>query len=215
MKILPRSVAGNDFLGHESVLAGCREVLYWRIGDKRWRWFLINGIVLASMFPALALFGWLGEKIGRRGLVALSGGIGTFLLLLAALLVTFALHELAHGLAMQACGAHPRYGIMLKRLMIYATAPGHAFTRLQYLAAGLAPLVILSLASMAGMYLLAGTRWAGLLATCGAANAVGAAGDLWILGVVLSHPRNARFVDEQDGVRVLLPAAQTARDKRY
>jgi hypothetical protein len=113
---------------------------------------------------------------------------------------------LGHGLAMRAFSAHPRFGVLWTRLMVYATAPGHAFHRSAYIVVGLAPLVGLSLLAMSGMVLLAGTPWVTLLVLCAAANGAGACGDLWILSIILRYPPSAHLVDERDGVRVLLPA---------
>ncbi|MHB1295748.1 MAG: DUF3267 domain-containing protein [Anaerolineae bacterium] len=90
--------------------------------------------------------------------------------------------------------------------MAYATAPGHAFTRAQYVVVGLTPLVGLTLLALLGMYLLAGTFWVVFFALCATLNAAGAVGDLWLLGIVMRYPSSALLVDERDGTRVLLPA---------
>jgi Putative zincin peptidase len=196
--------AGGAALGREGVPAGYREVLYWRIGDKRWQVIIINLVALLSLALWLLLFGWLGLSVGR---LPQSGEIGLpqFVLVLAGGLLTLVLHELGHGLAMSAFGAHARFGVLWTRLMVYATAPGHAFPRSAYIVVGLTPLVSLSLLALLGMILLAGTPWVTLLVFCAAANAAGASGDLWILSVVLRYPPSARLIDERDGVRILLP----------
>jgi len=69
---------------------------------------------------------------------------------LMSILLTFVLHELTHGVAMQTRGAHPRYGVLLKQAMLYATAPGFAFRRDSYLVVALAPLVCLSILAVLG-----------------------------------------------------------------
>ncbi len=197
------SVTTND--STRGLPPGYREVLYWRISDKRWQMIVLNLLAFLSLALWLLLFTWLGFRVGR---MPPSGAIGLpqFVLVLAGVLLTLVLHELAHGLAMNAFGAHTEFGVLWTRLMVYATAPGHDFSRAAYLVIGLAPLVGLSLLALLGMLLLVGTPWVGLLVLCAVANAAGASGDLWILSVVLRYPPSARMIDERDGVRILLPA---------
>jgi hypothetical protein len=199
------AVTTNNSMARETVPMGYREVLYWRITDKRWRTVVMTLVGILSLMPWLFLFGWLGSMMGR---MPQSGNFGTLELLLVVptcwLLVI--LHELTHALAMSACGAHPRFGILYYGLMAYTTAPGHVFSRSAYVAVALAPLVGLSLLALLGMVALAGTPWVGLLVFCAAVNAAGAIGDLWIVSIIFRYPSNARAVDERDGMRVLLPA---------
>jgi hypothetical protein len=195
----------SDADGREGVPAGYREALYWRISDKRWQVIAVNILALLSLAPWLFIFSWLGIKLGR---LPQSGEIGLrqFLVVLAGAMLTLVLHELGHALAMRACGAQATFGVLWTRLMVYASAPGHAFARSSYMIVGLAPLVGISLLALPGMILLAGTPWVNLLVLCAAANAAGASGDLWILSNLLRFPRSARVIDERDGMRILLPA---------
>jgi len=101
-------------------------------------------------------------------------------------LLTFILHELIHGVAMQIFGAHPRYGVLLKHLMLYATAPGFTFRRNSYLVVSLAPLICLSILATLGMMALMGTAWVALFALCSSINAGGAIGDLYLLTVFVT-----------------------------
>jgi hypothetical protein len=89
--------------------------------------------------------------------------------------------------------------------MFYAKAPGHRFTRRQYLIVVLGPLISLSLLLCAGIGLLAGTSIVWYLALWGVVNASAANADAWIAAVVLRHPVDAHVVDELDGLRVLIP----------
>jgi hypothetical protein len=92
-------------------------------------------------------------------------------------------------------------------MMFYATSPGFAYPRSQFIAVALAPLVVLSLLAILGMVALAGTAWVVLFAFVATFNAAGAVGDMWITAVVLRYPPHAFVVDERDGVRIFLPAA--------
>jgi hypothetical protein len=126
---------------------------------------------------------------------------------LGAILLTIVLHELAHGIVMQKFGAKPHYGILWKEAMFYATAPGYAFRRNDYIQIALAPLVVLSIFFILGMWFSRGTFWVAIFAMGGIINASGAIGDLWITTLVLRYASTAYVIDEKDGIRVFLPKA--------
>jgi hypothetical protein len=127
------------------------------------------------------------------------------LVLILAMVVTLILHELAHALAMVAYGARPRFGVLWQGLMLYATSPGYAFRRNDYLVVILAPLVGLSLLALM-VILFAPPNAALLLAICATVNGAGAVGDLWIMLITLRYPVRAYVMDERDGMRIFLPA---------
>ncbi len=134
-------------------------------------------------------------------------GLGEMGLAVAGIVLTFILHELTHGLAMQMFGAKPKYGIIWKGLMFYATSPGYAYRRNNYVVIALAPFVFISVLTILGMWILQGTAWVALLAVCGVVNASGAVGDMWITMIVLRYSVTAYVMDERDGIRVFLPKA--------
>lgn len=124
------------------------------------------------------------------------------ILLLGAILLTYILHELVHGIAIQLFGGRPEYGVIWRGMMFYATAPGYAFTRNQYLGVALAPLVIGSGLAVVLLTLPIGVKLAWGLAICAAINLSGAVGDVWISLLVSRYSPSARVVDEQDGMRI-------------
>jgi hypothetical protein len=126
------------------------------------------------------------------------------LAVLAACLSILVIHELVHGAFMRLFGAHPKYGILWKQGMFYATCPGYPFTRTQYLIVALAPFVVISLAAVLLIGLLAGSAWTLLVALVAAINASGAIGDQWMTAIVLRYPAAAYVMDEKDGMRVFL-----------
>jgi hypothetical protein len=189
---------------------GYREVTYWKISEKPSRLLLMNLLslpllILSGMFFfGLALGqGWLPPRL-RFELIQ-------FLALAAGLLLVLVLHELAHGIAMRLFRARPQYGVMWDKAMFYATAPGFAFPRSQYLVIALAPLASLSLLSILAMWILAGAPWVYVVAFAATINAAGSIGDLWITSLVLRYPRHAYVIDEQDGMRIFLPAENINR----
>ncbi|HVB77259.1 MAG TPA: DUF3267 domain-containing protein [Candidatus Nitrosotalea sp.] len=68
-------------------------------------------------------------------------------LVVAITLLLVIAHEAIHCMVILGCGARPRFGATLIGKVvpaIYATAPGHRFTRTQYLTIAMAPAVLVS-----------------------------------------------------------------------
>lgn len=184
-----------------------KEALYWKIGDKTGRIVVMNllsvplGFVFGIMFFIFAL------EFGKPPELISIDSTQPAIFLVGILLVVVA-HELAHGVAMRIFGAQPKYGAIWKRLMFYATAPGYAFSRNQYLVISLAPLVSLSILACLGILMQAGTSNVWLWAIWATINGSAAIGDLWLTAVALRYPEHAYIIDEQDGIRVFLPQGE-------
>jgi membrane protein YdbS with pleckstrin-like domain len=181
-----------------------KEVLYWRISHQGFSVVAMNLLAFPLVFVFSIGFYFFVEIFGTPPEIGISELNQELLILLIGILLVLVLHELAHGIAMQTFGARPKYGFMWKALMFYATAPGYAFRRNQYIIVGLAPLVSLSVLACCGILLLSGTQLVWILAFCGAINGAGAIGDLWIIGTVLRYPKCAYIIDERDGMRIFL-----------
>jgi len=181
-----------------------KQVLYWTVKEKPIRVIALQILAI----PLFVIFGLiffnvaisLGKLPSR-----LQFGLGEISMIVVGILLTLILHELTHGVVMQMFGAKPHYGILWKQAMFYATTPGYAYRRNSYLQITLAPLFILSILVILGMWLLSGTFWVAFLGMCGAINASGAIGDMWIAMIVLRYATTAYVMDERDGVRVFLP----------
>lgn len=187
-----------------SVPEDYHQVLDWRLADKPVRFFALQ-ILSALLFIIFGLFFVkLAASFGKMPLY-IELGLAEISAMLAGVLLTFILHELLHGLTMQILGAKPQYGILWKKMMLYATSPGHAYRRNDYVGIALAPLVVISILTILGMWFLEETPWVALLGLCGAINASGAIGDIWITMLVLRYAATAYVVDQRDGVQVFLP----------
>ena len=194
----------NDHIPSSGSLPdGYKEVLSWKVTESSARMIImqIAGVVLLIFFGVV--FSKIAIAIGNLPAEG-SYGLREMGLVLVGVLLTFVLHELMHGFVMRAFGAKPSYGIIWKGLMLYATSPGYAYHRNNYVVIALAPFMIISTAVILGMLLLQGTLWVALLAICGVLNAGGAVGDLWMTGIVLRYPTAAYIMDERDGIRVFL-----------
>jgi len=183
-----------------------QEVLSWKVTGKPMRVIVLNvfGVILLIIFGMI--FSSLAIGVGKLPSEGnFRVGLGEMGLAVAGIGVTLVLHELTHGLVMQLFGAKPKYGIIWKGLMLYATSPAYAYRRNNYVVISLAPFVFISVLVVLGMWILQGTTWVALLAICGIVNASGAVGDMWITMIVLRYVDTAYVMDERDGIRVFLP----------
>ena len=180
-----------------------QEVLNWKVTEKTSRVIYLNIFGLLLFFIFGLLFYSLAVSLGN--LPGFSFGLLEIGPVFIAMMLTIILHELMHGLFMRIFGAKPRYGILWKGLMFYATSPGYAYRRNNYVTIALAPFVSISILVVLGMWLLQGTLWVALLGFCGVINASGAVGDLWITTIVLRYKTTAYIMDERDGIRVFMP----------
>lgn len=189
-----------------SVPGNFHQVFQWKLSDVP---FWVTKIQILSVFlfflsgiPLMVFALWNGKSTGSFTLDFRE--IGIFFAAIASWPAMIVLHELVHGLTMRIFGTRPQYGVRLKQLLFYATAPGYGFQRNAYIIVALAPLALLSAPAILGMSILQGTAWAMLLAFCAAFNIGGATGDLAIVRMVLGYSEKAYIVDEQDGFRVLM-----------
>lgn len=178
---------------------GYAETLYWRVtgNTRRLLWLNVLGVPLMAVCGVGALL--LAFTVG--GLRDFEFGLWEWVAIIPATVLTLGLHELTHGVVMKACGARPEYGMMWHAL--YATAPGYAFTRNQYLAVIIAPLVVVSGLVVLGIVAFSGMALVvKLLALSAIVNASGGGGDVWMFWLVSRYPASAYVVDEKDGMRV-------------
>ena len=181
-----------------------QEVLYWRVTGKPARVITIQILAIISLFIFGFVFLGLAVSLGKLP-TQFAFGLSEIGAVLLGVLLAMGLHELTHGLTMQLFGAKPKYGILWKGGMLYATSPGYAYPRNNYIIIALAPFVVISTLVIVGMWLLQGTLWVPLLALCGIFNASGAVGDMWMTMIVLRYPATAYVMDERDGLRIFLP----------
>ena len=156
--------------------------------------------VLATPMTVLAALGYV--LIASRGALPASGSANLAqLALVAALTVGLAAaHEAVHGLVMRAFGASPEFGVLrVERIPLgfFATAPGHRFSRRQYLTVALAPFLVITPLGVPACLLPFGEYLALPLAIVFG----GCIGDLAITWHVLGVPPNVECEDLRDGVR--------------
>jgi hypothetical protein len=144
-------------------------------------------------------FPTLGAAMAALGLFA-AGVVFTSILVLV-------LHEAVHGLVFWAyTRSRPRFGYA--GWYAYATAPGWFFSRGQMLVVGLAPLVTISVATLATAWI-APVPLAVLLLLGTVVNAAGAVGDVYFSARLLALPSTAIVEDHHDRLTWYLPAPVT------
>ena len=181
-----------------------QEVLNWRVTGKPGRVIAVQTLAVLALVIFAVIFSGLAVTLGKSPTQG-KFGLGEIGAIFAGVLLALVLHELTHGLVMQTYGAKPKYGILWKGPMLYATSPGYAYRRNDYVVIALAPFVLISALVILGMWLLQGTLWVLLLGICGIFNASGAIGDMWMTMIVLRYATPAYVIDERDGIRVFLP----------
>jgi hypothetical protein len=165
-------------------------------------------------FLALGLLG--AFHAGGKDTVRPLSGLLAGLAYIALAVGTVVLHEAVHGLLFWLFGGRPRYGIGVAHWVVpyaYATSPGR-FTLPQMTIIGLAPAVILSLASLVLVFLV--PPLSNFATVVLLTNLSGAAGDLWMVRELarFRHCQNVWTVDAKDGIEIYSedPAAQRIVD---
>jgi len=118
---------------------------------------------------------------------------------LVLLLIVLPLHEWIHGLVIARYGHRPRYGMTWYAL--YATAENAYFRRDEYLRILLAPLVVISTASLL-LVLIAPPSLGFWIVLAVVVNATGAAGDVLMALIVRRRDAADLVQDERDGLRI-------------
>ncbi len=164
-------------------------------------WLNIAGLVL------LVVFGWFFRLIisyihpinlfhqGILGFLTYFSGLELLALPLS-LILMLVLHEVIHGLFFWLF-THQRPRFALRSGYAYAAAPDWYLEKPQYIIVGLAPLVILSFASIILSWLLSSALvpYLFLIATF---NAAGSLGDIIVVGWVSIQHRDLLVKDEGD-----------------
>ena len=190
-------------MGDRQLPGGYTEIDRWTLNQASVKEFLLSVLVgLVAFFAALAAAAFVVGTATDSGEVTIDGGTFFSGLLLGGVLGAM-LHEGVHGVFFLAFGGWPRFGFKpWTRFgpVFYAAAPGSYLDRPRYLAAGLAPAVLLTAALAAALAFVAEddllasvVTWAFVL------NVAGSAGDMLMMRKVMSYPRATRFEDTGEG----------------
>lgn len=193
----------------QPAVAAPSQVVEWRPGAAEG--IVWNVLAVPLVLVGLLLYGWLATRPLPADGRAVLGPLQLLLVLAATLglsVLLFLAHERVHGLVMAGFGARPRYGaMMLARVVpvLYTTAPGHLFTRGQYLLVALTPAVTISTVGAAACLTPVGLAFVVPLAI----HLSGCVGDLAATVRLLGQPPGTLCEDLRDGIRFHRPGVST------
>ena len=190
-------------MGDRQPPEGYAEIDRWTLKQASAKEILVLAIVgIVAFFASLSAAVVIVGTATGTGEMATDAGTFFYGLLLGAVLGGI-LHEACHGVFFLAFGGRPRFGFKPWTKfgpVFYAAAPGSYFDRSQYLAAGLAPAVVLTVALAAALafvaaddLLTATVMWAFAL------NISGSVGDMLMMRKVMSYSNSTLFEDTGDG----------------
>ncbi len=163
-----------------------------------WLWAFITAVAAIIFYFLARNFGKLPESFHIGALEILIGVVVSA--------VTVVIHELLHSLVLRRYGARPEFKLSRNKVIATLTAPGYGFHRNTVILVALTPLVVLTCLALLGIWLSQGTTWVALFALIAVINAGAAITDLWMIAILLRYPSSAWTVDDQDGMRILMPA---------
>lgn len=162
--------------------------------------FVGLALLIAAIFGYQLFYDFLRERGLAQGANPLAGS-NEFLLALLTLLGLFVMlgvHELIHGAFFRVFGATPRYGVSLEKGVAFAAADRYYLTRDAYSVVALAPLIVITLITLALMTVTSGETNR-LIAFIGAANIGGSVGDLWFFSICRRFPPDLLVRDFGEG----------------
>ena len=153
----------------------------------------VAGIVFFSALNIAAYVTQTQETYGRPGGWGLLVWIGINILNSVLILP---IHEIIHGLAFLFWGGKPHFGAKLP-FALYCGARNQLFHRNQYIAVGLAPFVVITLAAI--LFILLAPALASYTLLAAICNFSGAAGDVWAVARLLRYPHDVLVEDTETG----------------
>jgi len=164
-------------------------------------------VVAGIFFVALNLVCYYGQTHGLAFHLTLWGTILWFVVNVIGYVVILLIHEGLHAVMFLLWGGKPYFGTKLP-LALYCGASNQLFRRNQYLAVGLAPLIVITLAGICLTLLAPVLASYTLLATIG--NCSGAAGDVWVAARLWRQPASLFVEDTEVGYRAWeIPSSNT------
>jgi hypothetical protein len=120
-------------------------------------------------------------------------------------LATIALQEWMHVVVLRRHGARPEFGLFRHNAIAYISMHGYGVRRNTLILAALTPLVLITVISLLGIWLFQGTAWVALFALIAVVNLAASTSDVWVMALLLRYPSGAWAVDDEDGMRILMP----------
>jgi hypothetical protein len=187
----------------DNVTGEYRQVDYMRVEDEASRMAQIWLLVFIGSVAGIA-FVFLARNFGR---LPASFKIGPFEIIIGILatLATLVTQTWMYGLLLHHYGAKPKFGIFRNNVIAYISAPGFGLRRNSIIVTALTPLIALTGLALLGIWLLQGTAWVALFAIIAVVSAGASTSHLWMIANLLRYPSSVWTVDDEHGMRILLP----------
>ena len=159
-------------------------------------WWSVAGVVVAVV--AIPIFGI--PLLIRTGHAVIQFGVSDIVIMVVLAAALVMVHEGLHAAVMSMFRARPTFGATLVGRAfpaLYTTAPGHRFTRAQYLAVTVTPGISISLVGFAACFTGIGTYLVIPLAM----HLGGCIGDAIATWHVMREPQGTMYEDLRDGIR--------------
>lgn len=187
----------------DNVRGQYRQVNYVKVEDEAAR---MNQIWLLAFVVSVAGIGfvYLARNLGnlpasfKLGILEVSIGI-------IVIFATLIAQTWMYGLMLRHYGAKPKFGIFRNNVIAYISAPGYGLRRNSLIVTALIPLIALIALALLGIWLLQGTAWVALFALIAVTSAAASTSHLWVIAILLRYPSTAWTVDDEHGMRILLP----------
>lgn len=180
-----------------------RQVDYMRVEDEAAR---LNQIWLLGFVVAVAAFAFffLARNLGKLPATFKLGPV-EILMGIIALVATLVVQAWMYILVLRHYGAKPKVGMFRNNVIAYISAPGYGLRRNSIIVTALLPLAVLIGLAFIGIWLTQGTSWVALFAFIAVVSAGASASHLWEIVHLLRYPSSAWAVDDEHGMRILLP----------
>lgn len=191
-------------------LSGSSRAVDWAPSKAQWAWINLVGVALI----VLGFVGHFGAWALPRSASGGRFGLTDVVVVIAVTFVLMVVHELVHGLALLTLGHRPTFGLArVDRVVVglTTTAPGVWMSRRAFDYVALAPLVLLTSATLS---------WAaygpmgGAAVVPGAIHLGGCVGDLALVARASRTPQGSLIEDRQTGLRIHPPENTAARGHR-
>lgn len=187
----------------DNVTGEYRQVGYMKMKDEAtkmmqfWLWVIITAAMAFVFFYLARNFGKLPETF--------QVGISETVIGVIVFVATLIIHEWMHMLVLRWYGARPEFRLFHNKAIATITIQGYGLRRNTLILAAITPLVVLTCLALFGIWLAQGTHWVALFALMAIVNLGAAFTDLWMVAILLRYPSNAWAVDDEDGMRILMP----------
>ena len=189
-------------------LSGSSRAVDWAPSKAQWAWINLVGVALI----VLGFVGHFGAWALPRSASGGRFGLTDVVVVIAVTFVLMVVHELVHGLALLTLGHRPTFGRVDRVVVgLTTTAPGVRMSRRAFDYVALAPLVLLTSATLS---------WAaygpmgGAAVVPGAIHLGGCVGDLALVARASRTPQGSLIEDRQTGLRIHPPENTAARGHR-